>query len=59
MTEDGRAAMARQILPTTHIDTSVKVLQYIAPHVAGDERRAGFGRGCGGDGSKRWLRWQR
>merc|ERR1712066_831365 len=35
VTEDGRAAMTRQILPTTHIDTSVKVLQYIAPHVTG------------------------
>ncbi|KAL1525037.1 hypothetical protein AB1Y20_019910 [Prymnesium parvum] len=35
LTEDGRAAMTRQILPTTHIDNSVKVLQYIAPHVAG------------------------
>ena len=33
-TEDGRGAMARQIEPASHLDTSVKVLQYIAPHVA-------------------------
>lgn len=34
-TEDGRAAMSRQILPATHIDNCSKVLQYIAPHVSG------------------------
>lgn len=32
-TEDGRCAMVRQLSPSTHIDTSPKVLQYVAPHV--------------------------
>jgi hypothetical protein len=32
-TEDGRSAMARQLAPTVHVDTSPRVLQYLAPHV--------------------------
>lgn len=32
-TEDGRSAMARQLAPSVHIDTSPKVLQYLAPHL--------------------------
>lgn len=33
-TEDGRSAIARQLSPAAHIDTSPKVLQYLAPHLA-------------------------
>jgi len=32
-TEDGRGAMCRQLTPACHIDTSPKILQYLAPHV--------------------------
>ena len=32
-TEGGRSAMARQLNPSVHIDTSPKVLQYLAPHL--------------------------
>ena len=32
-TEDGRGAMCRQLAPACHIDTSPKILQYLAPHV--------------------------
>ena len=32
-TEDGRSAMARQLNPSVHVDTSPKVLQYLAPHL--------------------------
>ncbi len=33
-TEDGRGAMIRQLAPATHVDTSPKVLRYLAPHLA-------------------------
>ena len=32
-TDDGRGAMCRQLAPACHIDTSPKILQYLAPHV--------------------------
>ena len=32
-TEDGRSAIARQLSPACHVDTSPKVLQYLAPHL--------------------------
>lgn len=32
-TEDGRSAIVRQLAPAVHLDTSPKVLQYLAPHV--------------------------
>ena len=32
-TEDGRGAMIRQLAPATHVDTSPKVLRYLAPHL--------------------------
>lgn len=32
-TEDGRSAMVRQLSPAAHVDTSPKVLQYLAPHL--------------------------
>jgi len=33
-TEDGRRAMVRQLAPAIHLDTSPKVLRYLAPHLA-------------------------
>ena len=32
-TEDGRGAICRQLAPSLHLDTSQKVLEYLAPHV--------------------------
>jgi len=32
-TEDGRGSIVRQLGPSTHLDTSPKVLQYLAPHL--------------------------
>ena len=32
-TEDGRAAIIRQLSPRAHIETSHKVAQYLAPHI--------------------------
>jgi len=32
-TEDGRSSIVRQLGPAVHLDTSPKVLQYLAPHV--------------------------
>lgn len=32
-TEDGRSAIARQLTPAVHVDTSTKVVQYLAPHL--------------------------
>ncbi|EOD13542.1 hypothetical protein EMIHUDRAFT_451977 [Emiliania huxleyi CCMP1516] len=32
-TEDGRAAICRQLSPAAHLDTSRKVASYLAPHV--------------------------
>ena len=32
-TEDGRSAIARQLSPAVHVDTSAKVLLYLAPHL--------------------------
>jgi len=32
-TEDGKGAMCRQLAPNAHVDTSSKVLGYLAPHV--------------------------
>ena len=33
-TEDGRSAIARQLSPAVHVDTSPKVLTYLAPHLS-------------------------
>ena len=32
-TEDGRSAIVRQLSPAVHLDTSPKVLLYLAPHL--------------------------
>mmetsp|Transcript_70169 Transcript_70169/g.116567 ORF Transcript_70169/g.116567 Transcript_70169/m.116567 type:complete len:202 (-) Transcript_70169:431-1036(-) len=32
-TEDGRCAICRQLAPSTHVDTSSKVTQYLGPHI--------------------------
>uniref|UniRef100_A0A7S2N4E7 Uncharacterized protein n=1 Tax=Haptolina brevifila TaxID=156173 RepID=A0A7S2N4E7_9EUKA len=32
-TEDGRGSIVRQLGPSTHLDTSPKILKYLAPHL--------------------------